>query len=197
MLISRRGITLLSQLAIDSDLGMGAHSITLGAGQLVDGKDVGEMLKTLDPDEDGKILPAQLLEILGVEASNDNIHSDAAEVTKNCANSVYVEFKSYTLTIEGMYGANATLRIIWDVRNEYGGVMPAISRVKRNGVFVGTEQSSEIPATSEVTESEDIAGWSNGDVLSIWGSQTGAAANVRINDVFIRGKFKLRSLSAT
>lgn len=43
MLISKRGITLLSQLAIDADLGMGAHDITLGIGQLVDGRDVGDM----------------------------------------------------------------------------------------------------------------------------------------------------------
>lgn len=43
MEIGKRGIKLLSQLEIDSDLGMGAHDITLGPGQTVDGKDVSEL----------------------------------------------------------------------------------------------------------------------------------------------------------
>lgn len=40
MKISRPRATQLSQIDIDVDLAMGAHNITLGAGQLVDGVDV-------------------------------------------------------------------------------------------------------------------------------------------------------------
>ena len=38
------GITKLSELNIDADLAMGAHNITLGAAQTVDGKDVGGLI---------------------------------------------------------------------------------------------------------------------------------------------------------
>ena len=37
----------LSQLIIDADLAMGAHNITLGAGQLVDGRDVSTLISVL------------------------------------------------------------------------------------------------------------------------------------------------------
>ena len=66
MRITRPRATKLSQIAIDADLVMGAHDITLGAGQLVDGKDVstldiGDMEKAVyDPNEDGVIALAQL-----------------------------------------------------------------------------------------------------------------------------------------
>jgi len=40
MIISKRGITKLSELAIDADLAMAAHAITINAGGLIDGKDV-------------------------------------------------------------------------------------------------------------------------------------------------------------
>lgn len=41
------GITKLSELTIDADLAMGAHNITLGAGQTVDGKDVSALVSKL------------------------------------------------------------------------------------------------------------------------------------------------------
>lgn len=47
MQISKRGITLLSQLGIDADLAMGAHGIILDAGQTVDGKDVSTLISAL------------------------------------------------------------------------------------------------------------------------------------------------------
>lgn len=92
------------------------------------------------------------------------------------------KFKEFTLPA----GVSGTLRIKFDLT--HSGVGNAAGRIYRNGVAVGTSQSV---VNTTTTFSEDIAGWSAGDLVQFYGArtvaETGSVANFRIYGVWAGG----------
>ena len=76
-----------------------------------------------------------------------------------------VKLKEITVTYPGVY------RIKFAVR-KVSGPGKARAQIYRNGVGIGTIQ--ENIATDFVTFSEDIGGWETGDLLQLYGDDTGA-----------------------
>ncbi len=74
---------------------------------------------------------------------------------------------------------SGTLRVKFDLKPTTGGSPQATSygRIYRNGVAVGTVQQSN-DNTQWVTKSEDISGWTAGDLLQLYV----ATSNVGVND---------------
>jgi len=84
--------------------------------------------------------------------------------------------------MEAIIKGKGTLRIKFDLRAAGGAT--AHGQVRRNGTAVGTSQSTT--STTDVTFSEDIAGWSDGDLVQIyhWRTVTGTGY---VNDFKVCG----------
>ena len=107
---------MLSQIAIDTDLIMGAHNITLGVNRTVDGKDVGRA---------GFVLSETIKKLV----SDDLRHSIDAIVTETTTS--YVKKKTLTFT-NGIYGV---LRIKFSIYSS--GAQTTTAILTRNGVVPG------------------------------------------------------------
>jgi hypothetical protein len=66
---------------------------------------------------------------------------------------------------------SGTLRISFDLKSS--NLQSVYGRIYRNGVAVGTEQSTAI--TSYTTYSQDISGWSHNDLIQLYVRRSGAA----------------------
>lgn len=64
-------------------------------------------------------------------------------------------------------GVSGTLRIQFSLKCNYPGMTLCRGQIYRNGTAVGTER--ENLTESYVVYTEDIAGWSVGDMVEIWG----------------------------
>jgi len=71
---------------------------------------------------------------------------------------------SYTKVKEIRISRGGTLRIKFDLKSSVSGAV--YGRIYRNGVAVGTEQTTS--SQTYVTESEDIDGWSSGDLCQLY-----------------------------
>lgn len=78
-------------------------------------------------------------------------------------------FHTHMLIKETKIGRGGSLRIKFDAKSGYGG--PANAQIRRNNTPVGTLHS--IDPTSYVTYTEDISGWSKGDLVQVWGYSDG------------------------
>jgi len=87
------------------------------------------------------------------------LQSSDAEVSTT-SESVYVKLKEI-----GIGQGGGTLRIKFDMKNNNAG-STVNGRVYRNGVAVGTEQSTTL--ATYTTYSEDISGWGAGDLIQIY-----------------------------
>ncbi len=96
----------------------------------------------------------------------DVYHSHDAEVFRNA--SPYAKLKTITLT----HIPNAILRVYFEMKINTGG-SGAFGQVYRNGVSVGTARNNA--SVSYVAYTENIAGWSEGDTLELWGYSSNAA----------------------
>lgn len=96
------------------------------------------------------------------EAGDVMIYSDTAE-------SVSPLSSTLTKLKEALTGNGGTLRIKFDMAAGGSG-HSAGGRIYRNGEAVGTLRGTS--STSFVTYSEDISGWSAGDLIQIYGSGT-------------------------
>ena len=92
-------------------------------------------------------------------------YGDTEDVTST---SSYVKYKEIVLTRDGQ------LRIDFDIKVASGGTY--YGRVYRNGVAVGTEQSGG--DTTYATKTEDISGWSAGDLCQLYVKEATGAKNV-------------------
>ena len=112
-------------------------------------------------DSEGKVYATKFVNAY-VGVGDTAIVSHDAEA--NTASTSYVKLKTITL------GANMrpgrTLRIKFDLHNSTTGPPYAYGRIYRNGVAVGTEQTT--PSDSYVTKSEDITDWDSGDTIELW-----------------------------
>lgn len=169
----------LSDIAIDCDLAMAAHAITINAGGLIDGKDISANLmekSVYDPSEYGKILKGK--SILKEPIVGDVLAgSDDSELAHTY--DAWTKIKELTLG----YGANikkiaVTLRIKFQLYcNNSGEPNPQChGQIRRNGVIVGTEHTCDGLATWCAEDSEDIAGWNDGDTIELWGKRTHTGA---------------------
>lgn len=129
-----------------------------------------------DPSDYKKILKGKMIvkePIVGdVEAGRDD-----AELTH--AYNDWTKIKELTLA----YGANlkkiaATLRIKYQLycNNSASPVPQCHGQIRRNGVIVGTEFTCDGLAGWCAVTSEDIAGWSAGDTIELWGKRTNQSA---------------------
>jgi hypothetical protein len=150
----------------------GLRTLGTGAQQALPGNAV------LTP-PDGSVTTAKLadyavtLKKQGVIAGDDLVISNATE--RNSTSATYSKMKEVTV---GHYG---TLRIKFDMK--CGGGWTAYGKVYRNGVAVGTERSSA--STSYLTYSEDISGWSPGDLCQVYGHVNGGSEGVSIRNLNI------------
>ncbi|MCK4739735.1 MAG: hypothetical protein KAT46_07275 [Deltaproteobacteria bacterium] len=94
-------------------------------------------------------------------------HSNDIERFKTVATSgIYEKIKESLLRGEG------TLRIKFEAYATTGSGGSYHAKIFRNGIEVGTEQ---ILTSSYVEFSEDISGWSDGDLIQIYGRRVGGA----------------------
>lgn len=179
------GATKLSELTIDADLAMGAHDITIGAGQTVDGKDVsglgvGDMLKSVfDSDDDG-IFEGTVIQLLKQYLIGDaTLHSHDAEL-HNWETS-YTKRK--TITIDSLYPDPSTIRISFDMRISFNPDV-AYGKIYKNGVAAGIERVND--TTSYVTYTQDIS-FAEGDTLELWAYTTIGNNSVIVKNFRIKG----------
>lgn len=104
-----------------------------------------------------------------INASNDASFTDAS----------YTKQKEITLRAT----PGATLRIVFDLRTE-NGAETVYGKIYRNGAAVGTERSHTGNTDWDTQSTEDIAGWSSGDLLQaycyITGGATGHIRNFKV-----------------
>ena len=159
----------LSEVLIDTDLVMGAHAITLGAGQLVDGKDVSTLdvgdMKSIDS---GQLIPHYFIK----KASDTKRHGHAGELMTD--QTTYQKERTFTFT----NGVKGTLRFQMDIKRS-GSATSAESIITKNGATPGTgddigvEQTETL--TSYQTHSQDVAVDLNaGETVDYWLKRTGA-----------------------
>jgi len=157
----------LSQLEIDTDLTMGAHNITLGAGQTVDGRDVGG---------NGILSP----QIIVKKASDTNRHTFANPVSTDL--NTYQKMRTHIFT----NGIKGTLRLQFDIlRNAAAtstqGIMTKNGATPGTGSDIGVEQTTT--STSFVTKTQDVAiDFVAGDTIDYWLKRTGAAGLAQIQN---------------
>jgi hypothetical protein len=90
------------------------------------------------------------------------------------ANDPYTQTQeiTYTKLKEIQIATGGTIRISFDLQTN-GGSYTAYGRIYKNGVAVGTQRSTT--STTYVTFSEDLAGFSAGDLVQLYGKQQSAS----------------------
>ena len=106
---------------------------------------------------------------LKYDASDDLLTSDDTESTYD--NTTYVIEKELGPVPDDVFEDESEFRIKFDIKSE-NGATTVYGRIYRNGVAVGTEQSTT--STTYVTKSEDISGWSAGDLIQLY-TKTGTS----------------------
>ena len=102
-----------------------------------------------------------------------------SDAVVNQANVTYTKKKEIRLARSGSYRIKFDLKASGELHTGYG-------RVYRNGAAVGTEQSQA--NITYVNKSEDIVGWTMGDLCQLYikgggAVETGYAQNFRVNSV--------------
>jgi hypothetical protein len=86
----------------------------------------------------------------------------------------------YVKLKETKIGRGGTLRIKFDLNVGSPGGVWVYAQIRRNGLIVGTTRSAI--STSFVTYSEDISGWSKGDLVQIYGYTTNSSYPVYVRN---------------
>ena len=167
----------LSEVLIDTDLVMGAHAITLGAGQLVDGKDVSTLdvgdMKSIDS---GQLIPHYFIK----KASDTKRHGHAGVLSHDTA--TYAKFRTHTFT----NGIKGTLRLQFDILRTAAAtsaqaIMTKNGATPGTGSDLGTEQTTTL--TSFQTKTQDVAvDLDAGATIDYWLKRTGAAGLAQIQN---------------
>ncbi|MEK7549192.1 MAG: hypothetical protein AAB496_01755, partial [Patescibacteria group bacterium] len=119
----------------------------------------------------GKCLSALSAEF-SQTAGDYELNLNSAERTT--ASATYVKLK------ETKIGVGGTLRIKFSIKGIGG---PLYGRIYRNGVAVGTERNTS--SDTYVEFSEDIGGWSAGDLVQVYAHRTGSLTSVDIQGLNI------------
>lgn len=134
---------------------------------LVKASDTGYDVQWATPDTtpaDGSITQAKL-----ASASAGNVLSCASDAEAQTNSTTYVKLKEIYVAKGGSY------RVKFDLRRGVSGT--AYGRVYRNGSPVGTEQTAG--GTYE-TKSEDLGGWSAGDLCQVYAKHSTGAYNTYV-----------------
>ena len=117
---------------------------------------------------------------LKYDASDNLIASDDSEASNN--NAVYTKEKEFSISNE-LFGDDSEFRIKFDMKSSTGGLV--YCRVYRSGVFVGTTQMSS--STTYATYSQDLAGWSAGELIQMYTHSLDTGRSVYIQNARIYG----------
>lgn len=152
-------INKVSELNVDADLVIGAHNITIGAGQTVDGRDI----SALDPNND-LAMPGKI-----VKASDTLRHSHDAAVI-DWQNTVYEVKKTITLKTDLIGVIRITFRLLGFSETD-----DAFGMIYRNGISLGGTIHRTNSAAYE-TKTEDLASrtWKQGDTIELYCKGEGA-----------------------
>jgi len=88
--------------------------------------------------------------------------------------------ETYTKKAEAYIAQEGSLRIKFKLKNDDIGSVNVYGRIYRNGVAIGTERVTQ--STSYVEYSEDIAGWSIGDLCQIYLKTSSSAQQSNMTD---------------
>lgn len=123
-----------------------------------------------------------------VVASGTQIQAANAEATTS--NSALTKVKEIVIEAPGTY------RIAFDLKEvTSGGASGAIAEVRRNGVLVGAQQEDN--DTTYTNYSQDIGGWSTGDLCQLYIAHEGGPADSAAAQNFrIHGDYAFKSVNA-
>jgi len=106
-------------------------------------------------------------------ASASDVLRDSNDSIESLGSGAYAKIKDIGPVPEGVL--SGTLRIKFAMNETATG--SSYGRIYRNGVAVGTERSTA--GASYTTWSEDIAGWTTGDTIELWGIHDTGDGNVK------------------
>lgn len=122
------------------------------------------------------------------EPSSTLINSDDSEVSHNLT--IYTKVKEFDPLPEDLFSNETELRIAFDMKSSIAALVYA--RVYRNGVFVGLVQSTG--STTYTNHSQDITGWSAGDIIQLYTNSYDSGRTVYIQNFRVHGNFGFKSV---
>ncbi|MCK5614508.1 hypothetical protein KAR91_72255, partial [Candidatus Pacearchaeota archaeon] len=121
-------------------------------------------------------------------ASDTLIISDDSEESHNTA--VYTKVKEFDPIPIDMFSNGSEFRIKFEMKSSIAAVVYA--RIYRNGVFVGSIHSTV--STVYVPFSDNISGWSAGDLIQLYTNPTDPGRTVYIKNFRVHGDFGFKSV---
>jgi hypothetical protein len=117
--------------------------------------------------------------------SDDVLHNNATSRVGD--NGATYPQKLKETKINAGIGSNVTLRISFDLTGACNGstCQYVYGQIYRNGSAVGTLRETEDNNTE--THTEDISGWSNGDLLQVWGYTAGNDEECEVENLKVKG----------
>ncbi len=122
-------------------------------------------------------------------ASDTLVNSDDAE--ENHGITTYSNQKEFDALPDDLFSNDSEFRIKFDLKTANFAVT-VYGRIYRNGVAVGTERSTT--STSYVNYSEDISGWSAGDLIQLYTRTTSFGIVVYAQNFRVYGDFESKSV---
>lgn len=121
-------------------------------------------------------------------ASDTLIISDDSEESHNTAS--YVKVKEFDPIPVDMFSNDSEFRIKFDMKSSIAALV--YGRIYRNGVFVSPAHSTG--STTYVTFSDDLAGWSAGDLIQLYTNSFDVGRTVYIENFRVYGDFGFKSV---
>lgn len=121
-------------------------------------------------------------------ASDILIISDDSEESHNTAS--YVKVKEFDPIPDDMFSDGSTLRIKFDMKSSIAALV--YGRIHRNGVLVSPVHSTG--STTYVTFSDNILGWSAGDLIQLYTNSFDVGRTVYIENFRVYGDFGFKSV---
>jgi len=103
----------------------------------------------------------------------------------------YTKEKEFGALPGDMHSNDSEFRIKFDLKSANGAIT-VYGRIYRNGVAVGTEQSTS--STTYNTYSEDISGWSAGDLIQLYTHTSSAGIVVYVQNFRVYGDIEYTSV---
>jgi len=114
--------------------------------------------------------------------SSNEITAENGEELHN--NTTYTKEKEFDPIPDDIFSNDSVLSIMFTLKSQ-AGFVTVYGRIYRNGVAVGTEQSTV--NTNYVPYYETISGWSAGDLIQLYTRTTNASYSVYANNFIVRG----------
>lgn len=180
--ISNPGSTNLSGLTIDQDLNMGAHNITLGAGQTVDGEDVNVDLldkTTYDPAGHDIVENTKLL----CSASDTLLESNDTPVPVVDPTAIT---KAVEETVPSAFDTAQGFRVSFEAKRSNGS-LAAYVYWYLSGAGQGGSENINAAADTYQTFTQDIASVDAGDTLECHVQIAAGTSTITVRNFRIKG----------